>query len=165
MVAAAAAAAAAPMEGVEGHEQDDVDDLFAAIESGVAREEANMDHDVGHLHSVEQACAEELKRCLQAPSLVLRRKEKGETIHSDPLEWWKVNQALFPILARLAKICLAVQATSAPSERVFSVASRLISNKRASLDPQMAGKTLFVAENWQWWKDQLDCTEAIAEDW
>ena len=45
----------------------------------------------------------------------------------------------------------AVPATSAPSERVFSVASMLISKKRARLDPGMAGIMLYLSENWNWW--------------
>jgi len=53
--------------------------------------------------------------------------------------------------------------TSAPSERVFSLASRIISSRRNRLDPTMAGKMLFVSENWKWWQEQLDFYKA-AED-
>ena len=31
------------------------------------------------------------------------------------------------------------------------------------MDPAMAGKVLFVSENWQWWEDQLDFT-AVMDD-
>ena len=55
---------------------------------------------------------------------------------------WKRNAAMFPILARLAKVYLAVQATSAPSERVFRLASRIISKKREGLEPGSASKLL-----------------------
>jgi len=48
------------------------------------------------------------------------------------------------------------QGTSAPSERIFSVASRLISDKRARMSPELAGKLLFVSENWKWWKKELN---------
>jgi hypothetical protein len=47
-------------------------------------------------------------------------------IFADPLAWWKGNERKFPILAKLARMYLAIQATSAPSERIFSVASRII---------------------------------------
>jgi hypothetical protein len=64
---------------------------------------------------------------------------------SDPLQWWKTNQSLFPILANLAtRIYLAVQAASAPSERVFSTASRILSDIKSRLNPEMSGKMLFV---------------------
>ena len=75
----------------------------------------------------------------------------GAKVFNDPLEWWKEKTVYFPILSSLAKVYLALQATSATSERVFSVASRLIEKRRSSrLDPELAGKMLFVAENWEW---------------
>jgi len=59
------------------------------------------------------------------------------------------------------KNCLSVQASSAASERVFSRASRIISAKRASLDPKMAGKLLFVSENWNWCANKMDMNEIV----
>ena len=74
---------------------------------------------------------------------------------SNPLDWWRKHQALFPVLARLARIYLAQPATSAPSKRIVSVASRIISAKRTSLGPDIAGKILYIQENWDWWIAQL----------
>jgi hypothetical protein len=64
----------------------------------------------------------------------------------------------------LAKIYLAVQATSAHSELVFSVASRLIANRRTNLIPSMAGKMLYVSQNWEWYESRIDFNEAIGEE-
>jgi hAT family C-terminal dimerisation region len=61
-------------------------------------------------------------------------------------------------------VYLAVQATSAPSERVFSMTSRIITNRHNQLDPTMAGKMLFVSENWKWWQDQLDFHKKATDD-
>ncbi|KAG7362738.1 hAT family C-terminal dimerization domain containing protein [Nitzschia inconspicua] len=47
-----------------------------------------------------------------------------------------------------AKAYLSIQAISAPSQRVFIAASILIEKKRNRLDPEFAGKMLFLAENW-----------------
>ena len=57
-------------------------------------------------------------------------KEAGGTAHSvnlnlDPLAWWKENEATYPRLAHVARSLLAVQATSAASERLFSQAGLL----------------------------------------
>ena len=61
-------------------------------------------------------------------------------------------------------VYLAVQATSAPSERVFSLAFRIIANKYTRLDPALAGKMLFVSENWKWWQEQLDFCKACEDE-
>jgi hypothetical protein len=41
---------------------------------------------------------------------------------NNPLEWWKGNEKQYPLLARVARKVLAIPATSASSERVFSAA-------------------------------------------
>ena len=40
----------------------------------------------------------------------------------DTLQWWKANEALFKALARAARKYFGILTTSAPSERVFSLA-------------------------------------------
>ena len=84
------------------------------------------------------------------------------------LEWWKNHQATFPRLDKLAKACLALQATSAPSERVFSQAALVATAKRNRLGSEIAGKLLFLKANWDaeenagW--DVLSCVKAAEED-
>ena len=55
---------------------------------------------------------------------------------------------MFPILAQLARIYLPIQATSAPSERIFSQAALIIREKRNRLGPEISGKLLYLKENW-----------------
>ena len=43
------------------------------------------------------------------------------------------------------------------------MASRIISNRRNRLNPTLAGKMLFVSDNWKWWQERLDFYKA-AED-
>jgi len=54
-----------------------------------------------------------------------------------------------------------VQASSAALEKVFSRDSRIISAKRASLDPKVAGKLLFVSKNWNWHTNKMDMNEIV----
>jgi hypothetical protein len=66
---------------------------------------------------------------------------------NDALAWWKRNDSKYPLLATLVHEYLAIPATLAPSERIWSRASRILSLKRASLKPEVAQQIMFVKEN------------------
>jgi hypothetical protein len=72
---------------------------------------------------------------------------KADGSFGDPLEWWKRNQQKYPYLARLARFYLAVPVMSAPSERISSRASRILTLKRANLKPKVAWRIMFIKEN------------------
>ena len=59
------------------------------------------------------------------------------TPETDTLQWWKVNAAAYPGLAAMARDYLAIPATGAPVERVFSGGTDLVQPKRGAL-----GKTI-----------------------
>ena len=65
----------------------------------------------------------------------------------DPLEWWKDQEKNFPNLAPFARRYLSVQATSSPSERLFSKAGQIITPLRAQLNPEKASMLVFLAQN------------------
>jgi hypothetical protein len=60
------------------------------------------------------------------------------------LAWWKVNKQHFPYLAAIARLALAVPATSAPSERVFSVAGLIVNKARNNLQEVNVGMLVFL---------------------
>ena len=86
----------------------------------------------------------------------------GKNKYSDPLAWWKTHQHMFPHLAELAKLFLGIQATSAPTERVFSQASLILREKRNRLDPKLAGALILVKRNWQWFKSEVQLAQLAA---
>ena len=49
----------------------------------------------------------------------------------DRLSWWKQHELEFPRLAQCAKYILAIPASSATSERIFSAGGLTVSNLRA----------------------------------
>ncbi|CAG8570615.1 12995_t:CDS:2 [Ambispora leptoticha] len=51
----------------------------------------------------------------------------------DVLEWWRVNEACYSNLAKFARNCLAIPATSIPSKQIFSVSGDMITDKRNKL--------------------------------
>ncbi len=74
---------------------------------------------------------------------------------NDALKYWAVNDSQSPELAQLAKEFLTIPATSAPSERVWSRAARVIRAKRSCLNPEVTARMMFAQEN----------SELIREHW
>ncbi|XP_051800523.1 E3 SUMO-protein ligase ZBED1-like [Acanthochromis polyacanthus] len=67
--------------------------------------------------------------------------------NEDPLEWWSANEGRFPTMSKLAKSFLCIPATSTPSERIFSAAGNICSQKRASLSSGHVEMLTFLAMN------------------
>jgi hypothetical protein len=80
----------------------------------------------------------EWKRWMNEPTL-------GPKI--DILKFWASKQYQYPILAAIAKDHLAIPATSAESERVFSVGGDIITKKRNRLAPSTL-RYLICLRNW-----------------
>ena len=65
---------------------------------------------------------------------------------SDPLtDYWKKKKDIYPRLANLAKRYLCVQATSTPSERVFSKMNNIVTKKRNRITPNHTNESIFLA--------------------
>jgi hypothetical protein len=57
---------------------------------------------------------------------------------SDPLDWWRGKQDLYPTVAKVARRWLSIPATSASVERLFSRAGAVIDDRRTRLRPATA---------------------------
>ena len=68
-------------------------------------------------------------------------------LDSDPLQWWKTNGHHFPSLPAVARRFLSAPSTSVASERLFSAAGNIYTDKRHSLLPDKAEKLLFIKRN------------------
>jgi len=55
----------------------------------------------------------------------------------DPLEWWKFNQTKYPVLSILAKNYLAIPASQASCERLFSIAKHDMTPQRTHMKPDL----------------------------
>ncbi|XP_026464721.1 zinc finger BED domain-containing protein 1-like [Ctenocephalides felis] len=62
-------------------------------------------------------------------------------------EWWRRNENKYKKLSMIAKKYLAIPATSTPSERVFSTAGNIITNRRNCLRPDNVDMLVFLYEN------------------
>lgn len=72
--------------------------------------------------------------------------EKSAKRDTDPLDWWKQNEFLYPLLAKIARSVLSVPATSALSERVFSAAGLTVTKLRSYLNPDNVDALVYLHE-------------------
>lgn len=66
------------------------------------------------------------------------------TENFDPIMWWKNNDGKYPRLSKMAINLLSIPASSAASERVFSLAGNIITEKRNRLVPKTVDSILFL---------------------
>jgi len=55
----------------------------------------------------------------------------------DPLQWWSLAAAVYPVLSLVAHRVLSFPVTSVPCERLFTTASVIINDLHSSLSPQL----------------------------
>ncbi|KAK6470307.1 zinc finger BED domain-containing protein 1-like [Huso huso] len=65
----------------------------------------------------------------------------------DPLHWWQEHEQTFPSLSRLAAKYLGFIASSVLSERIFSKAGELVSQRRNRLKGENVNMLLFLNKN------------------
>lgn len=65
----------------------------------------------------------------------------------DPVAWWGGKRDTLPNLSVLSEVYLCVQASSTPSERVFSCAGHAISQERCRILPEKANMVIFLQKN------------------
>ena len=66
---------------------------------------------------------------------------------ADPLDFWRSHAAKYPALARLAKRYLGIPASSAPVERLFSIAGRMFRPDECSLSDVVFHSLMAVKRN------------------
>ena len=96
--------------------------------------------DDGALEEVDVSCRDELNSYQQ------QRLKKSES-KKCPALWWEDNKALFPVLFELSLKFLAIPATSAPSERIWSISARYLTKLRSQLKPEIVASMIFLKEN------------------
>ena len=79
----------------------------------------------------------------------LQKYLKEETVNTsvDSLAWWRMNATRFPTVSGYARDVLAIQATSVPSESLFSKAGNVVNKKRCRLSPKTVNAILCM-QSW-----------------
>ncbi|CAN0023281.1 unnamed protein product, partial [Phaeothamnion confervicola] len=63
---------------------------------------------------------------------------------TNPLLWWREQEMELPNLAKLARRVLCIPATSVPSERLFSVAGRTVTQRQNRLSHESAEGLIYL---------------------
>lgn len=94
--------------------------------------------------SMEEVCQQELQRFLAR----FKDTSVADYPTEDLLQFWaREGQALYPNMARAARVLLSVPASSAVLERDFSAAGRLVTGPRSRLSGGHAEMVLFLNGN------------------
>ena len=109
----------------------------------------NNNNNNGQLQAARQESVDRLVISVDAELLLYQQEpslhlQDAQQKFNCPLLWWKNNQAKYRLLSAVALHLLCIPATSAPSERVFSVAGLTIAKDRARLAPQTANELIFL---------------------
>ena len=123
---------------------------------GTIQEDGGLDDAVGDAGASSNSTAPHLSltRRMQAIEHELQRftLDKGldddndnddESTGENDLSWWCWHQFAYSTLARLAKKYLAIPASSAASERVFSAAGNAVTKKRSKLQDDPVDALVF----------------------
>lgn len=63
------------------------------------------------------------------------------------LHWWSIHRHSFPRLSKVARRIMNIPASSATSERCFSRAGLVITDRRSRIDPDHVNDILFINYN------------------
>ena len=117
----------------------------------IIRDDNNNANDMPRNDVIIRMCERELKRYRELLPMAVWNNPNKRFV-CPLLDFWYPNEIKFPILSQLARKFLCIQATSASSERIFSIASKIISKFRNRLSPETAGTILFVNRMLEWYK-------------
>lgn len=80
--------------------------------------------------------------------------DDGTTSYPNHLEWWTLKARDFPLLAVLSRRMLAIPASQARSDRVFSRAGQIVIKSRNKLEPENVELLVYLRSTW-----------AVVEQW
>ena len=82
--------------------------------------------------------------------------EANEKPSINILNYWSQHRKIYPSLSLMAKSYLGIPATSAPSERVFSLSKTIIGSQRHSLSSQSIQQLVCVKDWYQKYEEMVD---------
>jgi len=87
---------------------------------------------------------------------------KLEDPNTEALDWWRAHKADLPLMSQVARSVLCIPASSASSERAFSMAGQIVNEKRTNLDPKRVEMLAYIKENFD--RVKLDPSKLLEEN-
>ncbi len=92
-------------------------------------------------------CENQMYQLLLGNDFKMKMQNSETKAYNCPLDWWKTSAHRFKNLERLAVKYLAIPATSAPSECIWSRAARVLTAKRNKLSEEVSSAIMYCKEN------------------
>lgn len=119
---------------------DDSQDMFAGAQAAVSSTPVSLSDTDAYCRHIDSAVLD----WQNAPVLAHSAKRPA-----NPLSWFAEHHLEHPLIAELAKRVLCIPATSASSERLFSLAGLTVTAKRNALTDENAGRLIFLRGSWE----------------
>ena len=97
--------------------------------------------------TANQVCENEMYQLLLGNDFKMNMQNIEKTAYNCPLSWWKSSAHRFKNFKSLAVKYLAIPATSAPSERIWSRAARVLTVKRNRMSEEVTSAMMYCREN------------------
>lgn len=118
------------------------------VEAKAAAPPAAMNHPLEKLRSLFGLGVPEPPKPREPELQRYIQRESALDVSGDPLKWWCERQADYPVLSRMARRYLCIQASSVACERVWSTAGNIITNKRNRLLANALEAIIIIHENY-----------------
>ena len=114
--------------------------------NGIGGDKTTPD-DQDNTATANMLCENEMYQLLLGNDFKMKMQNIKTKVYNCPLDWWKTSAHRFKNFERLAVKYLAIPATSAPSERIWSRAARVLTAKRNKLSEEVSSAIMYCKEN------------------
>jgi hypothetical protein len=125
--------------------------MLDGLLKSISDDTANDTND-DHYHDQEDdiakiQCENELYQLLLGKDFKMKMQDIESKVYNCPLSWWKSSASWYKNLGKLVIKYLAVPATSAPSEHIWSRAARVLTAKQNRMKEDVTAAMMYCREN------------------
>ena len=122
-----------------------LDNLLKGISDDTVGDDSSANQDDTTAHSLSE---NELYQLLLGNDFKMRMQDNNSKVYNCPLSWWKSSAGRYIMnLGKLVIKYLAIPATSAPSEHIWSRAARVLTVKQNRIKEDVTAAMMYCREN------------------